>query len=136
MGWRQSRFFRVDYFAGRLGTSRNLFNSVTRRIFTTVGVDEQIEFVATDFDTPPTPSKLPVYRTFSRATSTKDLFVEILTAYAFDAPYENLDRDAGLIAHAVEACLRDIGALRFVSRVETVRSVFFGERGVSGGAHV
>ncbi len=109
--------------------AETFFNSVTRRIFTTVGVDEQIEFVATDFDTPPTPSKLPVYRTFSRATSTKDLFVEILTAYAFDTPYENLDRDAGLIAHAVEACLREIGALRFVSRVETVRSVFFRGKG-------
>src|SRR5690606_33605168 len=30
-----------------------VFNSVTRRIFSTVGVDPRIEFVDTDFDSPP-----------------------------------------------------------------------------------
>ncbi|MBK8988492.1 MAG: bifunctional isocitrate dehydrogenase kinase/phosphatase [Chloroflexi bacterium] len=109
--------------------AETFFNSVTRRIFTTVGVDEQLEFVATDFDTPPTPSRQPVYQTFNRATSTADLFTKILTAYAFDTPYENIKRDARLVAQAVEARLRDIGALRFVSRVETVRSVFFRGKG-------
>ena len=64
--------------------AETFFNSVTRRVFTTVGVDEQIEFVATDFDAPPTPSPQPVYRTFTRETSTADLFAEILTAVSFN----------------------------------------------------
>ena len=34
--------------------AETFFNSITRRIFTTVGVDPQIEFVDTDFETPPT----------------------------------------------------------------------------------
>ena len=109
--------------------AETFFNSVTRRIFTTVGVDEQLEFVATDFDTPPTPSRMPIYQTFTRATSTADLFTEILTAYTFATPYEDLERDTHGIAGAVEACLRDIGALRFVSRVEIVRSIFFRGKG-------
>ena len=65
--------------------AETFFNSVTRRVFTTVGVDEQIEFVATDFDSPPTPSPQPVYRTFTRTGSTEALFTEILTAYEFEA---------------------------------------------------
>ena len=33
--------------------AETFFNSITRRIFTTVGVDAQIEFVDPDFDLPP-----------------------------------------------------------------------------------
>ncbi|MCB8988740.1 MAG: bifunctional isocitrate dehydrogenase kinase/phosphatase [Ardenticatenaceae bacterium] len=109
--------------------AETFFNSVTRRIFTTVGVDEQIEFVATDFDTPPTPARQPIYRTFTQAPSTVELFLNILEAFVLDAPYEDLQRDAQLAAEAVEKHLREIGALRFVSRVEMVRSIFFRGKG-------
>ncbi len=109
--------------------AETFFNSATRRVFTTVGVDEHIEFVATDFDTPPTSARTPVYRTFSRQKSTAVLIAEILTAYAFETPYAHLERDARLIGRAIEARLRDIGALRSVSRVETVRAIFFRGKG-------
>jgi len=36
--------------------AETFFNSTTRRIFSTVGVDSKIEFVNTDFDTPPDPT--------------------------------------------------------------------------------
>ncbi len=109
--------------------AETFFNSVTRRVFTTVGVDEQIEFVATDFDSPPTPSPQPVYRTFTRVTSTQDLFADILTAVSFTVPYQDLARDCQLIAAAVAERLREIGALRFVSQVEVVDSVFYRGKG-------
>lgn len=109
--------------------AETFFNSVTRRVFTTVGVDEQIEFVATDFDTPPTPSKQPVYRTFERNGGTASLFAEILETFAFATPYRNVAEDSQKIARVVEERLREIGALRFVSRVEVVRSVFFRGKG-------
>lgn len=34
--------------------AETFFNSLTRRVFATVGVNQQIEFVDTDFDAPPT----------------------------------------------------------------------------------
>src|SRR5437867_9182172 len=40
--------------------AETFFNSVTRRIFATVGVDQQIEFVDTDFDAPPTQPTQPI----------------------------------------------------------------------------
>ena len=64
-----------------------------------------------------------------RQTSTIDLFTAILTAYEFSVPYQDLARDCALISDAVAARLREIGALRFVSRVEVVRSVFFRGKG-------
>ena len=44
--------------------AETFFNSITRRIFATVGVDAEIEFVNTDFDTPPTPTTSKIYHTF------------------------------------------------------------------------
>ena len=78
--------------------AETFFNSVTRRVFTTVGVDEQIEFVATDFDSPPSPSQQPVYCTFNRKASTQELFAEILTAFELDVPYQDLARDCQYLA--------------------------------------
>jgi len=109
--------------------AETFFNSVTRRVFTTVGVDEQIEFVSTDFDTPPTPSQKPVYLSFTRKTSTQDLFATILSAFELAVPYQDLARDCQLIEKAVAERLRQIGALRFVSQVEVVSSLFFRGKG-------
>jgi len=36
--------------------AESFFNSLTRRVFGTVGVNQQVEFVDSDFDAPPTVS--------------------------------------------------------------------------------
>jgi isocitrate dehydrogenase kinase/phosphatase len=45
--------------------AESFFNSLTRRIFATEGVDQSIEFVDTDFDAPPTRPTAPVWKPFS-----------------------------------------------------------------------
>ena len=50
--------------------AETFYNSVTRRIFTTVGVDAQIEFVDTDFDAPPTSPRTPIERSYPQASTT------------------------------------------------------------------
>ncbi len=109
--------------------AETFFNSVTRRIFTTVGVDPHIEFVDTDFESPPTQAKEPVYRTYGPAESIVALVEAILADYAFGVPYENRRRDAHLVAAEIEAHLRALGALRFVERAEMVKAVFHRGKG-------
>ncbi len=105
--------------------AETFFNSVTRRVFTTVGVDPQIEFVATDFDIPPTPSPRPVYRTYQRAPDTAELVQRIVADYQLAAPFVDLAHDGRLVAEAIEAELRRLGALRSVDRAEMVKAPFF-----------
>ena len=105
--------------------AETFFNSVTRRIFTTVGVDPRIEFVATDFAHPPTRSPEPVYRTYERSESVTELIRTILEDYRFEAPYADIDRDAKAVAERVTTRLREVGALQVVERTEVVRPVFF-----------
>jgi isocitrate dehydrogenase kinase/phosphatase len=47
--------------------SESFFNSLTRRVFATEGVDQAIEFVDSDFDAPPTSSPLDVRGIYSGA---------------------------------------------------------------------
>ncbi len=105
--------------------AETFFNSATRRIFTTVGVDHQIEFVATDFETPPTRSRSPIYRVYSRRASTDELIAAILNDFHFEAPYRHAERDAQLAARRIEAELEHLGAPQIIDRVEIIRAPFF-----------
>jgi isocitrate dehydrogenase kinase/phosphatase len=110
--------------------AETFFNSVTRRIFTTVGVDPRIEFVDTDFASPPTESRQPVYRTYNRAP-TAVLIDKILEEYGTENGFPFADRagDAALVAERIEARLRQLGALLVVERVEMVTAVFYRGKG-------
>jgi isocitrate dehydrogenase kinase/phosphatase len=105
--------------------AETFYNSVTRRVFNTVGVAEHIEFVDTDFDTPPIPSLDPVYRTFDRRDSTTELVTDILTTFAHSVPYTRLEADAAAVAERIDSRLNQPGALTVVGKAEVVRSIFY-----------
>ena len=109
--------------------AETFFNSITRRIFATVGVDPQIEFVDTDFDIPPTQARHPVYRTYERSADIAALIEAILADYRFAVAYENMQRDAQLVAVRVDAHLEAIGASRPVVRAEVCTAVFYRNKG-------
>ena len=58
--------------------AESFFNSVTRRVFATEGVDQSIEFVDTDFDTPPQNGAQNVRRAYSGA-HLPELIFRVLT---------------------------------------------------------
>lgn len=100
-------------------------NSVTRHLFVTVGVDERIEFVDTDFDSPPSPSLEPVYVIFDRQESTAVLVRQILGHFLPDVGFRRLESDASEVAARIETKLTASGGLPVVGRAELVRSVFY-----------
>ena len=110
--------------------AETFFNSVTRRIFITVGVDPQIEFVDTDFALPPTESRRPVYRTYGRA-KTAVLIDTILSDYQAEHQFSFADRsgDAALVAERIEARLHELDTLLLIERVEMITAVFYRGKG-------
>jgi len=105
--------------------AETFFNSVTRRIFATVGVDSNIEFVNTDFDTPPgrTPSKC--FRTFKDQFPNAGLIKRILAKYQWLTPFQNLEYDARQAADKIRARLKKMGSSGKIDRIDIVRSIFF-----------
>src|ERR1700736_1830622 len=85
--------------------AESFFNSVTRRIFATVGVDPNIEFVASDFSAPPSEAARPIYRTYKAPRSTAELVETILRAFSFSAPWRDLASDVDLAARRIDEYL-------------------------------
>ena len=86
------------------------FNSITRRIFTTVGVDSEIEFMDSDFDGPLTPTQAPIVRVYRAPASLPGLVSAMLADGPFQTPYQDLARDARLAAERIAQHLQSNGA--------------------------
>ncbi len=103
--------------------AETFFNSITRQVFTTVGVDQAIEFVDTDFDTPPTRSSEPVFLAQGRSESVADMVSAMLDHCPF--ALVNREGDAAAATERIEGRLEQIGALMSLDGAELVRSLFY-----------
>ncbi len=105
--------------------AETFFNSISRRIFATVGVDARIEFVNTDFATPPNQSPSKVFNTNKGSNSITDLIQRILSDYPLIAPFGNVAHDAHRVAARIEDYLKQAGSAGFIDRIEMARDVFY-----------
>lgn len=78
--------------------AETFFNSITRKVFTTVGIDSAVELVDTDCDSPPSPSHAPVYRTYDGAASITTLIGEILEDARHGVDYADFAGDVVEVA--------------------------------------
>ena len=69
--------------------AETFFNSVSRRIFTTIGVDPRIEFLFSDFDPPAEAPNPPIFLTYPASGTLAELISQVLTACEFEAPFED-----------------------------------------------
>jgi isocitrate dehydrogenase kinase/phosphatase len=109
--------------------AETFFNSITRRVFATVGVNPQIEFVDTCSRTQPVQISQPVYRSYTSAQTTGALIETILSAYNFRVPYEALRRDAQLVAAKIEDRLNKVGSSSSIQKIDMLTSVLFRGKG-------
>ena len=120
------------YFGERLynvpdaGFMKTFFNSITRRIFDTVGIDPEIEFVSSAPDEGFNPLETLTLNRYPYWGSLDKTFKTILDDFAFKVPYRNINTDSRTISHEVQryfqAHLKQHGDfLRF----EFIDSAFF-----------
>ncbi|MFN8471406.1 MAG: bifunctional isocitrate dehydrogenase kinase/phosphatase [Anaerolineae bacterium] len=123
--WRLMKERYTELIARRddIETAETFFNSVTRRIFATVGVDPQIEYVASEVKGRRS-QDTPLLTHYEARGDILDLLCCILADHPFDAPYEDLDRDIRLAAEAVAASLAERG-LSHIDSVDVVRHIFY-----------
>ncbi|MCG6918390.1 MAG: bifunctional isocitrate dehydrogenase kinase/phosphatase [Deltaproteobacteria bacterium] len=109
--------------------AETFFNSITRRVFATVGVNPQIEFVDTCSRTQPVQISEPVYRSYTSPHTTAALMETILSDYNFHVAYEDLRRDARLVADKIEDHLNKAGGTSAIQQTDMVTSVLFRGKG-------
>jgi isocitrate dehydrogenase kinase/phosphatase len=130
--WRQMKVSYSEWVAGRPDRelAETFFNSVTRRIFATIGVDPEIEYVAFDFDTPLTQPRTSIYKLYYRKRATQDLVKEILADYPFKVDYYQLQYNTHRAAAEIEAHLDVIfGYSPAIDVAEMIQSVFYRNKG-------
>jgi isocitrate dehydrogenase kinase/phosphatase len=109
--------------------AETFFNSVTRSVLGTVGIDASTEFIWLGGDIPLTGEETPVYAAVHRTDSIQTLFREILDRYAFDVPYVDADGDASRIAERVSASLKESWGSPDFDSVELLEPVFYRNKG-------
>lgn len=105
--------------------AETFFNSVSRRIFTTVGVDPKIEFVNTDFDAPPNETAATTFDICRAANSNADLIRKLFVEFPFLADLQPIELDAGRVAARIEALLHELRTAPVIDRIEMISSVFY-----------
>ena len=74
---------------------QTFFNSVTRRVFSTVGVDDAIEYLEPAVPGSESGDVPPLYDTYTAPTADASLVRSILDAIPWSVPYAEPERDAG-----------------------------------------
>jgi isocitrate dehydrogenase kinase/phosphatase len=105
--------------------TKTFFSSVTRRLFGTVGVAPDIEFVATDLDPLSGIRSSVGTNTYVNHGSLPLLFEDLLGDVRFRSPWHDLDKSIAHVAGEVRAYLEKHAERRAVERVEVIRPVFY-----------
>jgi isocitrate dehydrogenase kinase/phosphatase len=104
---------------------KTFYSSVTRRVFSTIGVDPLVEFIALDIV--PTEhmrgtANSVVYR---NRGGTRFVFDELLSDYTFSAPYRNVERTIRFISAEVDAYCDSRGNNDGIRQIEILSPVFY-----------
>ncbi len=108
--------------------AETFFNSVTRRIFATVGVDGNIEFTESDFESPAAEAHMLPLRTYEQA-DLSGLIEAVLRDCRFDCRFEDLRRDSDRVAGRLIARLQGMAQSDRMARAEIIPAPFFRRKG-------
>lgn len=100
--------------------AETFFNSVTRRVFATVGVDAKIEFIDYTAILPAvTLEGSQIYRSYRPNDDIGTMILHILHDCDFDAPYAHAALDAAMVATEIQHLAPHAG------QIDIIRAVFY-----------
>jgi isocitrate dehydrogenase kinase/phosphatase len=108
--------------------AETFFNSVTRRVFSTVGVDPAIEYLSSPSGQPVADGK-PIYDRYTVTQVDPSLIRQILLAYSWAMPYAQLERDAALVADLITRRVAEASPGAGSLDLDMIRSVFYRNKG-------
>ena len=104
---------------------KTYFSSVSRRLFGTIGVAPDIEFVATDLDPLANATSAVVTNTYVNHGSLPLLIEDLLGDVRFRTPWRDLDASIRHVSTEVQRHLESLGRNAGVHRIEVIRPVFY-----------
>jgi len=105
--------------------AETFFNSVTREMLMTVGINREVEFFYLHPKPPLPRQEEPVYRTYAGGVDTASVVRKILEDFPFSVGYENMEQDAELVAQEVDLYVWPIVGIDKPFAIDVVRAVFY-----------
>ena len=105
--------------------TKTFFSSITRRLFGTVGVAPEIEFVATELDPLAGSRDGIATRRYENRGDLSLLIEDLLGELRFRAPWRALEKSAAQVATDIASHLNASGERRSVQTIEMVPQVFY-----------
>lgn len=105
--------------------TKTYFSSITRRLFGTVGVAPEIEFVATDLDPLASVTSHVVTSIYLNRGSLQLLFEDLLGDLRFRSAWRDFDKSVAHVVADIGTHLAAIGERRAVHKVEAIRPIFY-----------
>jgi isocitrate dehydrogenase kinase/phosphatase len=129
--WRATRHAYADLLASEpnFELAQTFFNSLTRRLFSTVGVNPAIEFVGVASALGDPRTRPGMYRRYEPDGSLRDLLARLLRDCRLGAAWRDLEGDAGVAARRLgEHLTTSFGSPR-LDAIETLEPVFYRNKG-------
>lgn len=105
--------------------TKTYFSSITRRLFGTVGVANEIEFVATDLDPLASVTSEVVTNEYLNRGSLSLLFEDLLGDLRFRSGWRDFEGSVAHVTADVEAHLATREERRTLQKIEVIRPVFY-----------
>src|SRR5690349_4405667 len=107
--------------------AQTFFNSVTRRVFSTVGVDAAIEYLD-PFVPLPESSGPPLYDRYRPSTIDADLIRRVLERFSWSVPWASLERDTAAVAQLIGEAVASMPGGDPIE-LDVLRPVFYRNKG-------
>ena len=105
--------------------TKTFFSSITRRLFGTVGVAPEIEFVATELDPLANLNTEVDTRSYANRGSLRLLVEDLLGDLRFRSPWRDFDSSIAHVSLDIEAHLGSHHERRAVEKIEVMRPIFY-----------
>ncbi len=125
----KANFARLAEDRPDLELAETFFNSASRRIFHTVGVDSRAEFVSSEPSSLPLDAAAELLVSFDGKAGTRAILEKALSAIPFAAGWENLARDAAFGAAKLDTALTQAWGAPLFDSLEMLTPVFFRSKG-------
>ena len=125
--WREIKSSFPGLLRGRhdCDLGETFFNSVTRKMLLTVGLDRELEYFRLDSAPAPVADLQAICSTHPAKRPTEQIVREILESQRFSIDYEDLDRDVALVAAEIDLHLWPLIEYGDFESIEMIHSPFF-----------
>jgi len=104
---------------------KTFFSSISRRLFTTVGVDPEVEFVALDLDPLSKVRPPQALNIYEHTGTAAELVEELLEDHSFESPWEDFKNSVDFVVAELVRAWEPLGGLERLTRIEFMRPIFY-----------